>query len=81
MGATVGLTSQDLGTEALEQFKGALEAKGSLRYPSGCYHNTFAGTKPFVAFLQATGRVSTCPTQLPPALLTAFCHGCETNAA
>jgi site-specific recombinase XerD len=72
--ASVGLMSQDLGTEALEQFQCALEAKGSLRYPSGYYHNTFVGTKPFVGFLQATGRVSPCPTQTPPALLTAFCQ-------
>jgi integrase/recombinase XerD len=71
---SVGLTSQDLGTAALQQFQCALEAKGALRYPSGCYHNTFAGTKPFVAFLQATGRVAPCPTQTPPALLTAFCQ-------
>jgi integrase/recombinase XerD len=72
--ASVGLTSQDLGTKALEQFQCALEAQGALRYPSGFYHNTFAGTKPFVVFLQATGRVSPCTTQTPPTLLTAFCQ-------
>ena len=78
---SVGLTSQELGAESLEQFQGALEVKGSLRYPSGLYHNTFAGTKPFVVFLQATGRVPTCRTATPPALLTDFVTGCETNAA
>jgi integrase/recombinase XerD len=71
---TTGLTSQELGTEALEQFKRALEATGSLRYPSGLYHNTFAGTKPFITFLHATERVFTCATTTPPALLTAFCQ-------
>jgi integrase/recombinase XerD len=72
--ALVGLASQDLGTKALEQFQWALEAQGALRYPSGFYHNPFAGTKPFVVFLQATGRVSPCTTQTPPAFLTAFCQ-------
>jgi site-specific recombinase XerD len=71
---TTGLSSQELGAESLEQFKDALAVKGSLRYPSGVYHNTFAGTKPFVAFLQATGRVSPCATAIPPALRTDFSH-------
>jgi site-specific recombinase XerD len=71
---TAGLSNQELGTESLEQFKGTLEVKGSLRYRSGVYHNTFAGTKPFVAFLQATGRISVGATATPPALLTDFGH-------
>lgn len=76
---TAGLSSQDLGAEALEQFKDALEAKGSLRYPSGLYHNTFAGTKPFVIFLQATGYVPTSAAATPPALLTAFGQWMQTQ--
>ena len=71
---TAGLSSQELGAESLEQFKRALKVKGSLRYPSGDYRDTFAETKSFVAFLQATGRVCTCATATPPALLTDFGH-------
>lgn len=74
---TAGLSSQDLGTESLDQFKRALEANGSLRYPSGAYHNTFVGTKPFVAFLQTTGYVPA--TATPPALLIDFGHWMQTQ--